>query len=152
MRRFELNKNTQVEPCPQCGQNEIFEGHSQQVAEDCCEVWVICKCGYDPTAHNTDYRMEDVWGGTDNNNMMAALSCSWNEPINEIKLLKEKWVNKRVACVKEDPMDDHCGIPEENKWQIGEEFVVDSLEIEPYGIFLHDGKGHNLNIRRAIII
>lgn len=80
MRRLALKPNATVTPCPKCGNNTEFTGQSEQVAEDGCEVWVVCLCGYDPTAQDPGYRFEDVWGGVDDDNMMAALSC-WNDAI-----------------------------------------------------------------------
>lgn len=76
-RRFTLKPNTSVTPCPRCSNNTVFTGCAVQVAEDCCEVYVICQCNYDPTEQNTDHRLEDVWGSVDDENLMAALSC-WN--------------------------------------------------------------------------
>ena len=55
----------------------------------------------------------------------------------------------RVRCVKDDPMDEHCGVDYKNRWHIGEEFIVKEVEVKPWGTFLHDGKGHNLDIKRA---
>jgi hypothetical protein len=41
---------------------------------------------------------------------------------------------------------------EHNCWQIGERFEVKKIETLPYGTFLHDGKGHNMCIKRAKLI
>lgn len=82
MRIVKLNQNNIVNPCPKCGNNIIFGVHSSQVAEDCCEVWVECDCGYDPTAENTLKRFEDVMGGTHNDNVLVALDC-WNDAIDD---------------------------------------------------------------------
>ena len=79
-RRFILGKNEQIRPCPRCGNNIEFVAYSQQCAEDCCEVWVDCKCGYDPTFNNGMFRFEDTWGGTDKGNCLVALDC-WNDAI-----------------------------------------------------------------------
>ena len=81
-RRFLLNKNDQITPCPKCGNNTEFIAHSQQCAEDACEVWVVCKCGYDPTYCNELFRFESVWGGTGEGNCRVALDC-WNDAISE---------------------------------------------------------------------
>jgi len=64
MRNVEFIENTQITPCPKCGNNTKFKAYSYQVADDCCNVWVKCECGYDPTICKTEYRYEDVWGGT----------------------------------------------------------------------------------------
>ena len=79
-RRFELRKNATVDACPKCGNNTEFTGHSERCAEDCCEVWVVCKCGFDPTAERPDQRLEDTWGGLDNARLHVALHC-WNESL-----------------------------------------------------------------------
>ena len=75
-----LNKNDQITQCPKCGNNTEFVTHSQQCAEDACEVWVVCKCGYDPTFNNGMFRFEDVWGGTNERKCRIALDC-WNDAI-----------------------------------------------------------------------
>ena len=74
--------------CPECGNNTKFNAHSQQVSEDFCEVWVECKCGYDPTAEQTGARYEDVWGGVHENNVRVALEC-WNDAINDLNSQKK---------------------------------------------------------------
>lgn len=79
-RKFMLNKNDQITHCPECGNNTEFVAHSQQCAEDACEVWVVCRCGYDPTFNDVSLRFEDVWGGTDEVNCRVALDC-WNDAI-----------------------------------------------------------------------
>ena len=60
--------------------NTEFIGCSIQVVEDCCEVFVICRCNFDPTEQNTDHRYEDVMGSLDHDNLMVALSC-WNRAL-----------------------------------------------------------------------
>ena len=77
--KFKLKQNSQVESCPECGNNTEFVGHSRQVCEDNCEVWVECKCGYNPTTDSGD-RYESVMGGLDEGNLRVALSC-WNDAI-----------------------------------------------------------------------
>lgn len=61
-------------------------------------------------------------------------------------------VGDKVRCIKNDPMDDHCGIAEHLRWHIGDEFYVWKVETLPWGTFLHDGQGHNLNIKRAELV
>jgi len=76
-RRFNLPKNVDaIKPCPKCGQKTQFVCVSQQVCEDGCEVWIECICGHDP--HHPLERMESVWGGCSEENIMAALTC-WND-------------------------------------------------------------------------
>lgn len=83
MRKFQLTENTKVTPCPICGNNTKFTAYSQQIVEDLCEIWVECNCGFDPTKYKTMYRLEDIWGGTDNGNVRGALDC-WNDAIRVI--------------------------------------------------------------------
>lgn len=79
-KRFELKPNDKVEKCPKCGNNTEFVGHAQQVAEDCCDVWVVCKCGYDPTEGKCGHRLEDVWGSLDKDTIAMALTV-WDDEI-----------------------------------------------------------------------
>ena len=69
-----------VEPCPECGNRTDFKARSSQCAEDACEIWVECECGYDPTAENSLLRLEDVWGTLNKWSCITALEC-WNDAI-----------------------------------------------------------------------
>jgi hypothetical protein len=83
-RQFALKSNSiVVMACPRCGNNTEFTACSVPVVEDCCEVFVICKCSFDPTEQNTDHRFEDVMGRLDDDNLMMALSCWNNAPAEE---------------------------------------------------------------------
>jgi hypothetical protein len=82
-RQFALKSNSIVMACPRCGNNTEFTACSVPVVEDCCEVFVICKCSFDPTEQNTDHRFEDVMGRLDDDNLMMALSCWNNAPAEE---------------------------------------------------------------------
>ena len=77
-RRFTVKPNSIVTGCPACGNNTEFWINAERVAEDCCEVWVTCKCGHDP--HGSGDRLEDVWGDTDSATCQVALDC-WNDAI-----------------------------------------------------------------------
>lgn len=81
-RKFQLKPNDTVAKCPWCGNNTEFTGYSQQVCEDGCEVWVVCKCGYDPTLGKIGHRLESVMGGLDNENISFALQV-WSDEIEE---------------------------------------------------------------------
>lgn len=61
-------------------------------------------------------------------------------------------VGQKVKCVKNDPMDDMYDVHDDLRWHIGDEFIVDSIDVFPYGTFLNDGKGHNLNVKRAVVV
>lgn len=78
IREFKVAEPGRVFPCPRCGNDTRFRAHSMQVAEDCCEVWVECVCGYDPTENETGGRLEDVWGSLDKDTIRAALGL-WDE-------------------------------------------------------------------------
>ena len=78
---YRLKPNERYDACPKCGNNTEFTCHSEQVAEDCCEVWVVCKCGYDPfNIIGPSYRFEDAMGGTYKEIFLAALDC-WNDAV-----------------------------------------------------------------------
>ena len=85
--RFTIKENDSFEKCPECGNNTEFLCKSNQHSEDCCEVWVECKCGFDPTSENGLERIEDVWGSRDRGNMIVGLSI-WNEKISELKVVE----------------------------------------------------------------
>lgn len=78
IRKVTLNKKSQAEPCPKCSNETVFVIKSQQVAEDSCDIWAECECGYDPTFEKVGSRVEDVWGGVDNENASMAIQ-NWNE-------------------------------------------------------------------------
>lgn len=85
-RKVKYKENSYIEPCPKCSNNTEFTIHSQQVQEDCCEIWAVCKCGYDPThyeEHGSGNRVEDVWGGTDDDNCQDAIRFAWNDTLRE---------------------------------------------------------------------
>lgn len=79
-RKVQFREAAQVTPCPMCKNRTDFTAHSMQVAEDACEVWIVCKCGFDPTREHTEYRLENVWGGTGPANVVGAKEC-WNDAI-----------------------------------------------------------------------
>lgn len=82
-RKFRFNDGiTAAEPCPKCTNRLEFTAHSVQTCEDSCDVWIVCKCGFDPTYERTGYRYEDVWGGVGDENVMMAVDV-WNDLIKE---------------------------------------------------------------------
>lgn len=48
-RKVKYKPNEFITPCPKCGNNTEFTVYSDYCAEDCCEIWAVCKCGFDPT-------------------------------------------------------------------------------------------------------
>lgn len=80
-RKIKIKPNDSVEKCPKCGNNTEFTIKSRQACEDSCDIWAVCKCGYDPTEHSYGCRIEDVWGTLDDGNCNAAISVTWNEMI-----------------------------------------------------------------------
>jgi hypothetical protein len=70
-------KEPGAEPCPHCGNKVEFKIVSMQVAEDCCEIWAECKCGYKPAFDG----IEDVWGGCDDDNCINAINITWNDEL-----------------------------------------------------------------------
>lgn len=84
-RKVQFKPNAAIEKCPKCSNNSEFVMKSQQVCEDGCEIWATCKCGYDPTEHSSQHRMEDVMGSLTDENCVSALDCTWNEMIQSAK-------------------------------------------------------------------
>jgi hypothetical protein len=86
-----------IVPCPKCKNNTQFTVHSAQVCEDGCEIWAVCKCGYNPSSHEnmgSGYRVEDVWGGCSDDNCQDAILYSWNDPIEDQKnKISKKQIN-----------------------------------------------------------
>lgn len=89
-RKVKFKPGKSIHECPKCGNNIEFTIHSDYCAEDCCEIWAVCKCGFDPTQEDTGYRLEDVWGGVGDDNCINAIEISWNEGI-------EEWKKKRTT-------------------------------------------------------
>lgn len=85
-RKINFKPNTYIHKCPKCGNNTTFTIHSDYCAEDCCEIWAVCKCGYDPTMEEKAFgsRFEDVWGGVDDDNCKDAITYSWNEVLEQL--------------------------------------------------------------------
>lgn len=79
-RSIKYKPNDVITPCPKCGNNTVFTVHSEQCAEDYCEIWAVCKCGYCPAENGGD-RIEDVWGGCDDANCYDAVLYTWNDLI-----------------------------------------------------------------------
>ncbi len=68
-----------LKPCV-CGNAEDFDFNSQQVCEDCCEVWIQCgKCKHDP-ATGAGEHVETAMGEL--NNFTAGMAAAvWNSSI-----------------------------------------------------------------------
>lgn len=61
-------------------------------------------------------------------------------------------VGKTVRVIKEDKLDDACNIADELRWHIGDKFQVCKVEILPWGCFLYNKEGQNLNVKRAELV
>jgi predicted RNA-binding Zn-ribbon protein involved in translation (DUF1610 family) len=79
-RKVKFKESSVIEPCPKCGNKLEFLARSEQVCEDGCEVWIVCKCGHDPFGDGD--RLDDVWGGCRDENVLWAIN-EWNELISE---------------------------------------------------------------------
>ena len=77
-----VKRTDRILKCPKCENNIKFKAKANQVAEDLCNVWVECICGFDPTLENTNYRYEDVWGEMSKDTINLALDC-WNDGIRD---------------------------------------------------------------------
>ena len=82
-RAFRVTKSGIATPCPKCGNDRDFVARSRQVSEDCCECWVECKCGYDPTADDTNKRVEDVWGDVSRDVIPGLLRSAWDQVLSK---------------------------------------------------------------------
>ena len=80
MRQIKLSVVGDALPCPKCGNQLEFTAHSQQVCEVGCEAWIVCQCGFDPTAENTLFRYENIMGGTGDDTVAMAIEC-WNDAV-----------------------------------------------------------------------
>jgi len=58
----------------------------------------------------------------------------------------------KVRCIKSDPVDDRVGIPEDKRWQIGDEATIHKVEMLVYGTFLYINAEQNINIKRVELI
>lgn len=61
-------------------------------------------------------------------------------------------IGSKVRCIKNDKLDDFCHINEKLRWQIGDEMIVHDIEEHPWGTFLFDSEGHDINMRRVELI
>lgn len=80
-----LNSNKRITKCTKCKNNTKFTAHSERAGEDFCDIWVVCKCGYDPTKEVWGHRIESVFGELTQYTMTEALIYSWNAALLEIK-------------------------------------------------------------------
>lgn len=82
-KKFRLSENDRIIPCPDCGNNTDFRIKSRTSGEDCHDIWIECQCGYDPTADDEGFRLEDVICDLGSFNQYRALLVAWNEPLME---------------------------------------------------------------------
>jgi len=59
---------------------------------------------------------------------------------------------QKVRCVKKSGLDNEARIAEHLRWHIGDEFIIEKVEVKPWGTFLYDGNGHNLSAWRAEVV
>lgn len=59
---------------------------------------------------------------------------------------------QKVKCIKEDPLDEAFHVSGPLRWNIGDELIVDSISFRPWGIFINDAEGHNIEISRVAIV
>lgn len=76
-RKITIKPNDNVPKCPKCGNNTAFNCYSDYCAEDCCEIWAECICGF--KASND--AVEDVWGGVGDANCLDAIRYTWIDPL-----------------------------------------------------------------------
>lgn len=90
-RSVKFKEGSVITPCPKCGNKTEFVAKSDYCAEDCCEVWIVCKCGFDPFEGGN--RLEDVWGGVGDDNVKWAIN-EWNELLSSEQELKRSVATK----------------------------------------------------------
>jgi hypothetical protein len=83
-KQVQLRKNTSISKCPKCGNNTRFHAHSVRGGEDFCELFVVCKCGYDPSSDVWGHRVESVMGELSRFNIEQALFYGWNAAIEDL--------------------------------------------------------------------
>ena len=64
-------------PCDVCGNDTLFTAVSDRVAEDLCELRVICRCGFDRAeTHGVD-GVESVMGELTQESITTAFHATW---------------------------------------------------------------------------
>jgi hypothetical protein len=59
-----------------------------------------------------------------------------------------KYIGKKIRCVKESPMDKHSNV----KWEIGEEFIVKKVEVSQFGVYLYANEFENIDMNRVELV
>jgi hypothetical protein len=66
--------------------------------------------------------------------------------------MKDFKEGQTVICIKDDPSDVFFKIPLENRWHIGDKFVIHKVENVLGYTFLHDRDGQNINAKRVELV
>jgi hypothetical protein len=74
---YEIINKSRLKSCPECGTNANLVLLSERSSEETVDVWIACKCGYDPTSDNPGNRIETVMGVNEMFAYYAALD--WND-------------------------------------------------------------------------
>jgi len=82
IRKFSTKPNNLIPQCHNCKNNTQFVAHSERGGEDFYEIWVTCKCGFDPTENDTGNRLEDVWGDLTDDKIRVSIQI-YSDLINE---------------------------------------------------------------------
>ena len=64
-------------PCDACGNDTLYTATSQQVAEDLCELRVICRCGFDRAETLGVDGVESVMGELTQESITRAFHATW---------------------------------------------------------------------------
>lgn len=64
-------------PCDVCGNETLFTALSEQVAEDLCELRVICRCGFDRAETLGRDGVESVMGELTQESIATAFYATW---------------------------------------------------------------------------
>jgi len=73
---FRLSKGYAI-ACDLCGNSEVFTAISEQVAEDLCELRVICRCGHDRAESLGVEPLESVTGELTRESITEAFHATW---------------------------------------------------------------------------
>jgi len=66
--------------------------------------------------------------------------------------MKAAKIGIKAKCIKDDGANAYYGILDELRWRIGDELIVTDIYITPYGTFLHNHKGQNINTKRCELV
>lgn len=70
-------------PCDLFANDTFFTAVSDRVAEDLCELRVICRCGFDRTETHGVHPIDSVMGELTQESITAAFHATWGQLIDD---------------------------------------------------------------------